>query len=95
MYEEKLSEYEKSKEDLEINLSQNIYSFKMKEDEVDTLIMVLESVLVNVNLTFRVKREISIVTILINCPLRLKEVLRKLLQNSKFLDKIKKINLYI
>jgi hypothetical protein len=47
MYEEKISEYKKSKEDLEINLSQNIVNFKMKEDELDTLLMVIEGILVN------------------------------------------------
>jgi hypothetical protein len=46
MYEEKITEYKKSKEDLEINLSQNIVNFKMKEDELDTLMMVVEGILV-------------------------------------------------
>lgn len=32
--------------DLEINLNQTIVNFKMKEDELDTLIMVIEGILV-------------------------------------------------
>ena len=47
MYEEKIAEYKKSKEDLEINLNQNIVNFKMKEDELDTLLMVIEGILVS------------------------------------------------
>lgn len=47
MYEEKIAEYKKSKEDLEISLNQNIVNFKMKEDELDTLLMVIEGLLVN------------------------------------------------
>ncbi len=46
MYEEKICEYKKSKEDLEINLNQNIVNFKMKEDELDTLMMVIEGIMV-------------------------------------------------
>jgi cell fate (sporulation/competence/biofilm development) regulator YlbF (YheA/YmcA/DUF963 family) len=46
MYEEKIAEYKKSKEDLEISLNQNIVNFKMKEDELDTLLMVIEGILV-------------------------------------------------
>jgi hypothetical protein len=47
MYEEKIAEYKKSKEDLEISLNTNIVNFKMKEDELDTLLMVIEGILVN------------------------------------------------
>jgi hypothetical protein len=46
MYEEKILEYRKSKEDLEINLNHNIVNYKMKEDELDTLLMVIEGILV-------------------------------------------------
>lgn len=49
MYEEKIVEYRKLKEDLEINLNHNIVNFKMKEDELDTLLMVFEGILVNLN----------------------------------------------
>lgn len=49
MYEEKIAEYKKSKEDLEISLNQNIVNFKMKEDELDTMLMVVEGILVNLN----------------------------------------------
>lgn len=45
MYEDKIVEYKKSKEDLEISLNQNIVNFKMKEDELDTLMMVIEGIL--------------------------------------------------
>jgi len=45
MYEEKIAEYKKSKEDLEISLNSNIVHFKMKEDELDTLLMVMEGIL--------------------------------------------------
>ena len=47
MYEDKICEYKKSKEDLELNLNQNIVFYKMKEDELDTLMMVMEGILVN------------------------------------------------
>ena len=46
MYEDKICEYKKSKEDLELNLNQNIVFYKMKEDELDTLMMVMEGILV-------------------------------------------------
>ncbi len=46
MYEEKIVEFKKSKEDLEINLNTNIVNFKMKEDELDTLLIVIEGILV-------------------------------------------------
>lgn len=46
MYEEKIAEYKNLKEDLEINLNQNIVNFKMKEDELDTLLMVMGGILV-------------------------------------------------
>jgi hypothetical protein len=78
MYEEKISEYKKSKEDLEINLSQNIVNFKMKEDELDTLLMVIEGILVNICLIFRAKGEINMIIILLDYPLRRNEALRKL-----------------
>jgi cell fate (sporulation/competence/biofilm development) regulator YlbF (YheA/YmcA/DUF963 family) len=48
MYEDKIAEYKKYKEDLEINLNQNIVNFKMKEDELDTLLMVIEGILVRI-----------------------------------------------
>ena len=46
MFEDKIAEFKKSKEDLEVSLSQNIVNFKMKEDELDTLLMVIEGILV-------------------------------------------------
>ena len=48
MYEDKIIEYRKSKEDLEINLNHFIVNYKMKEDELDTLLMVIEGILVNI-----------------------------------------------
>jgi hypothetical protein len=66
MYEEKIAEYKKSKEDLEISLNQNIVNFKMKEDELDTLLMVIEGLLViktffilKLFIYFRAKRKIN------------------------------------
>ena len=44
MYEDKINDYKKMKEDLELSLAKNIYSFKMKEDEFDSLYMVLEGI---------------------------------------------------
>ena len=55
MYEEKIAEYKKSKEDLEISLNQNIVNFKMKEDELDTMLMVVEGILVYLNNFFNIK----------------------------------------
>ena len=45
MYEDKIKDFQKSKEDLELSLAQNIYNFKMKEDEFDIMFMVIESIL--------------------------------------------------
>ena len=45
MYEEKIGEFKKTKEDLELSLAKNIYNFKMKEDEDDNLFMVIEGIL--------------------------------------------------
>ena len=43
-YEDKINEYKKMKEDLELSLAKNIYNFKMKEDEFDSLFMVIEGI---------------------------------------------------
>ena len=45
MYLDKINEYKKMKEDLEFSLAQNIYNFKMKEDEFDSLFMVFEGII--------------------------------------------------
>ena len=45
MYQDKINEYKKMKEDLELSLAQNIYNFKMKEDEFDSLFMVFEGII--------------------------------------------------
>ena len=44
VYEDKIKEYKKSKEDLELTLAKNIYDCKMKEDEFDSLFMVIEGI---------------------------------------------------
>ena len=44
MYEDKINDYRKMKEDLELSLAKNIYNFKMKEDEFDSLLMVIEGI---------------------------------------------------
>ena len=44
MYEDKINDYKKLKEDLELSLAKNIYNFKMKEDEFDSLFMVIEGI---------------------------------------------------
>ena len=45
MYQDKIAENKKMKEDLELSLAQNIYNFKMKEDEFDSLFMVFEAII--------------------------------------------------
>ena len=45
MYEDKINDYKKLKEDLELSLAKNIYNFKMKEDEFDSLFMVIEGII--------------------------------------------------
>ena len=45
IYEDKINEYKKTKEDLELSLARNIYNFKMKEDEFDSLFMVFEGII--------------------------------------------------
>jgi hypothetical protein len=45
MYEEKIKDDKKLKEDLESSLAKNIYNFKMKEDEFDSLFMVIEGII--------------------------------------------------
>jgi hypothetical protein len=45
IYEKKIVDDKKLKEDLELSLAKNIYNFKMKEDEFDTLLMVIESII--------------------------------------------------
>lgn len=79
MYEEKIAEYKKSKEDLEIGLNQNIVNFKMKEDELDTLLMVIEGILVYIYilyLLYRVKEKINMIIILRDYQKKLKHLLR-------------------
>ena len=44
VYEDKIKEYKKSKEDLELTLAKNIYDCKMKEDEFECLFMVIEGI---------------------------------------------------
>ena len=44
MYEDKINDYKKMKEELELSLAKNVYSFKLKEDEFDSLNMVLEGI---------------------------------------------------
>ena len=45
MYEDKIKDDKKLKEDLELSLAKNIYNFKMKEDEFDSLFMVIEGII--------------------------------------------------
>ena len=45
MYENKINEYKKIKDDLELSLNENIYNFKMKEDEVDNIFQVFEAIM--------------------------------------------------
>ena len=45
MYENKIKDDKKLKEDLELSLAKNIYNFKMKEDEFDSLFMVIEGII--------------------------------------------------
>ena len=45
MYQDKVNDYKKTKEDLELSLARNIYNFKMKEDEFDSLFMVFEGII--------------------------------------------------
>ena len=45
MYQDKINDYKKTKDDLELSLAQNIYNFKMKEDEFDSLFMVFEGII--------------------------------------------------
>ena len=44
IYDDKINEYKKTKEDLELSLARNIYNFKMKEDEFESLFMVIEGI---------------------------------------------------
>ena len=44
VYEDKIKDYKKMKEDLELNLAKNVYNFKMKEDEFESLFMVIEGI---------------------------------------------------
>ena len=44
IYEDKINEYKKTKEDLELSLARNVYNFKMKEEEFDSLFMVIEGI---------------------------------------------------
>ena len=44
VYEDKINEYKKMREELELSLAKNIYNFKMKEDEFESLFMVIEGI---------------------------------------------------
>jgi hypothetical protein len=45
MFDEKVKDYIKQKENLEMSLAKSIYDFKMKEDEFDSLFMVIEGII--------------------------------------------------
>ena len=45
MYTDRINDYIKSKENLEMSLAKSIYDFKMKEDEFDSLFMVIEGII--------------------------------------------------
>jgi len=90
MYDEKIADYRKSKEDLEINLNHNIVNFKMKEDELDTLLMVLEGILVNYFfLSFRVIKKINMIIICRDYQMIVENRLKNMLENLKNGDKFK------
>ena len=42
---EKIKELKKIKEDLDLNLNKNILNYKMKEDELETMVMVIDGML--------------------------------------------------
>lgn len=64
MYLDKVNEFKKNKEDLEFSLAQNIYNFKMKEDEFESLFMVFEAIIS--------KKKINMNIVFLNCHLMLK-----------------------
>ena len=45
MYENKINEISKNKDDLELSLNSNIVKFKMKEDEIDTILLIIDAFL--------------------------------------------------
>lgn len=45
MFDDKVKDYIKQKENLEMSLAKSIYDFKMKEDEFDSLFMVIEGII--------------------------------------------------
>ena len=45
LYESKINEISKNKDDLELSLNSNIVKFKMKEDEIDTILLVIDAFL--------------------------------------------------
>ncbi len=45
IYEKQIVFFKKQKEDVELSLAKNIYNFRMKEDEFDTLLAVTESII--------------------------------------------------
>ena len=45
LYEEENTDLKKVKDDLEMNLNQNIVNYKMKEDELETVLIVIEGML--------------------------------------------------
>ena len=45
MYEDKIGEYKRTKEDYELSLNKYIVNFKMKEDELETMISVIDAII--------------------------------------------------
>ena len=45
LYENKINEISKNKDDLELSLNSNIVKFKMKEDEIDTILLIIDAFL--------------------------------------------------
>ena len=45
MYEDKIGEYKRTKEDYELSLNKYIVNFKMKEDELETIMSVIEGLI--------------------------------------------------
>ena len=44
LYQDKISEYKQTQENLEVALNQNIVGYKMKEDEIHTLVLVVQNI---------------------------------------------------
>ena len=45
LYESKINEISKNKDDLELSLNSNIVKFKMQEDEIDTILLIIDAFL--------------------------------------------------